>query len=164
MLAICLSVHPKLLKAILCHLKLFYAASGSAIITSSELLWFGMESIPEEFHDLFERETFANFATLMPKGTPQVTPVWIDRDDSDHLLVNTARGRQKEKNVERDPSVGLCVMDPDDPYRYVSVRGEVVEVTEEGAVEHIDELARRYMGVEEYPNHGEESGPRVIVR
>ena len=123
-----------------------------------------MESIPESFADLFERETFANFATVMADGTPQVTPVWIDRDDEGHLLVNTARGRQKERNVERDPKVGVCVMDPDDPYRYVSVRGEVVEVTEEGAVEHIDELARRYMDVEEYPNHGEESGPRVIVR
>ncbi|MFC4449410.1 PPOX class F420-dependent oxidoreductase [Halorussus aquaticus] len=122
-----------------------------------------MESIPEEFSDLFERETFASFATLMGDGTPQVTPVWIDRDE-DHLLVNTARGRQKVRNVERDPKVGLCVMDPDDPYRYVSVRGEVVEVTEDGAVEHIDELARRYMDVEEYPNHGEESGPRVVVR
>ncbi|UPV99181.1 PPOX class F420-dependent oxidoreductase [Halorussus gelatinilyticus] len=123
-----------------------------------------MESIPESFRDLFERETFANFATLMPEGTPQVTPVWIDRDEEGHLLVNTARGRQKAKNVERDPKVGVCVMDPDDPYRYVSVRGEVVEVTEDGAVEHIDELARRYMDVEEYPNHGEESGSRVVIR
>ena len=123
-----------------------------------------MESIPESFEDLFERETFANFATLMPDGTPQVTPVWIDRDDDGYLLVNTARGRQKERNVERDSKVGLCVLDPDDPYRYLSVRGEVVEVTEDGAVEHIDRLARRYMGVEEYPHHGEESGPRVVVR
>ncbi|WP_115862725.1 PPOX class F420-dependent oxidoreductase [Halorussus litoreus] len=123
-----------------------------------------MESIPESFHDLFERETFASFATLMADGTPQVTPVWIDRDESGHVLVNTARGRLKERNVERDSKVGLCVMDPDDPYRYVSVRGEVVEVTEDGAVEQIDELARRYMDVEEYPNHGEEGGPRVIIR
>jgi PPOX class probable F420-dependent enzyme len=123
-----------------------------------------MESIPETFADLFERETFANFATLMPDGTPQVTPVWIDRDEGGHLLVNTARGRQKERNVERDGKVGLCIMDPDDPYRYLSVRGEVAEVTEDGAVEHIDRLARRYMGVEEYPHHGEESGPRVVVR
>ena len=123
-----------------------------------------MKSIPESFADLFERETFASFATLMPDGTPQVTPVWIDRDEEDHLLVNTARGRQKERNVERDSKVGLCVMDPDDPYRYLSVRGEVTEVTEDGAVEHIDRLARRYMGVDEYPHHGEESGPRVLVR
>lgn len=123
-----------------------------------------MEPIPESFDDLFERETFAIFGTLMPEGTPQLTPVWIDLDEDGYLLVNTARGRQKEKNVERDPKVGVCVMDPDDPYRYVSVRGEVVEVTEEGAIEHIDALARRYMDVEEYPNHGEESGARVIIR
>ncbi|WP_132057752.1 PPOX class F420-dependent oxidoreductase [Halorussus amylolyticus] len=131
-----------------------------------------MDAIPEEFGDLFERQTFASFATVMGDGTPQVTPVWIDIDgegnlDIDgegNLLVNTARGRQKERNVERNPKVGLCVMDPDDPYRYVSVRGEVVEVTEDGAVEHIDELARRYMDVDEYPNHGEESGPRVVIR
>lgn len=122
-----------------------------------------MESIPEEFRDLFERETYANFATLMPDGTPQVTPVWVDRD-GDHVLVNTARGRQKEKNVTRDGRVGLSVMDPDDPYRYVSIRGEVVEVTEDGAVEHINELARKYMDVAEYPNLGEESGARVIVK
>ncbi|WP_135805301.1 PPOX class F420-dependent oxidoreductase [Halorussus marinus] len=122
-----------------------------------------MEEIPDAFSDLFERETFASFATLMPDGTPQVTPVWIDEDDG-HLLVNTARGRRKERNVERDPEVGVCVLDPDDPYRYVSVRGEVVAVTEDGAGDHIDALARRYMDVEEYPHHGEESGPRVIVR
>lgn len=126
-----------------------------------------MAEIPAEYHDLFERETFASFATKMPAGTPQVTPVWIDRevrDDGDRILVNTARGRQKERNVDRDPQVGVLVLDPDDPYRYVSVRGEVEEVTTEGAVEHIDELARQYMDVEEYPNHGEESGERVIIR
>jgi PPOX class probable F420-dependent enzyme len=76
--------------------------------------------------------------------------------------VNTARGRRKERNVRRNPKVGVSVLDPDDPYRYVSVRGEA-ELTEQGATEHIDELARRYFDVEEYPHHGEESGPRVLV-
>jgi PPOX class probable F420-dependent enzyme len=126
-----------------------------------------MPSIPEEFRDLFERETFAVFATVMPAGTPQLTPVWIDlerRGGEDRILVNTARGRQKERNVGRNPLVGVCVVDPDDPYRYVSVRGEVEEVTTEGAVEQIDRLARQYMDVEEYPNHGEERGERVIIR
>ncbi len=120
-------------------------------------------AIPASHQDLFERESFAHFATLMPDGTPQVTPVWIDSDDGD-VLVNTARGRRKERNVEADPKVGLSILDPDDPYRYVSIRGEVADVTEEGAVEHIDELARRYMDVEEYPHHGDEDGERVIVR
>lgn len=123
-----------------------------------------MARIPTEFHDLFERETFGHFATAMPDGTPQVTPVWVDRDESDHVLVNTARNRLKERNVRENPNVGISIPDPDDPYRYLSVRGEVAEVTTEGAVEHIDELARRYMDVDEYPHHGEESGERVIVR
>lgn len=124
-----------------------------------------MGSIPESHHDFFERETFAQFATVMPDGTPHVTPVWIDYDPSaDRLLVNTARGRRKERNVRKNPKVGLSVLDPEDPYRYVSARGRVTEVTEEGAVEHINALARRYFDVDEYPNHGEERGPRVIIR
>jgi PPOX class probable F420-dependent enzyme len=124
-----------------------------------------MASIPESFHDLFERETYAHFATTMPDGTPQVTPVWVDYDvDADRLLVNTARGRRKEQNASRDPKVGLSMVDPDDPYRFVSVRGEVDELTEDGAVEHINELARRYMGVEEYPGLDEEKGARVQIR
>lgn len=120
-------------------------------------------TIPEAFVDLFERETFAHLGTVMPDGTPQITPVWVDHDGDD-VLINTARGRQKERNVTRNPKVGVCVLDPDDAYRYISIRGEVVEVTEEGAVEHIDELARRYFGVDEYPHHGEEQGPRVKIR
>lgn len=122
-----------------------------------------MEDLPPDYHDLFERETFASFATVMPDGTPHVTPVWIDYD-GEHVLVNTARGRRKDRNVRADPAVGVLVLDPDDPYRYVSIRGEAVEVTEEGAAEHIDRLARRYMDVSEYPHHGDERGPRVIIR
>lgn len=121
-----------------------------------------MAAVPTAYRDLFERESYASFATVMPDGTPQVTPVWIDYD-GDHLVVNTARGRQKERNVAANPKVGVLVMDPEDPYRYLSVRGEVETVTEEGAVEHIDSLARRYMGVDEYPNHGQEQGPRVRI-
>ena len=121
-------------------------------------------SIPESYHDLFERRTFAHFSTVMPDGTPQVTPVWVDHDaDRGRLLVNTARGRQKERNVAANPKVGASMLDPEDPYRWLSVRGEVTAVTEEGAVEHIDKLARRYMDVEEYPNHDTEDAPRVIV-
>jgi PPOX class probable F420-dependent enzyme len=122
-------------------------------------------AVPDAFHDLFEKRTFAHFATLMPDGTPQVTPVWIDYDaERGELLVNTARGRRKERNVDRDPKVGVSIVDPDDPYRFLSVRGRVVEATEEGAVDHIDELARRYMDVEEYPGHDEEAGARVVLR
>lgn len=122
-----------------------------------------MESVPEDFHDLFKRKAYASFATLLPDSTPHVTPVWIDYD-GEHILVNTAKGRQKEVNVRRRPEVGVLVLDPEDPYRYVSVQGRVAEITQEGAVEHIDELTQRYMGVDEYPNKGEEMGPRVIIK
>lgn len=120
-------------------------------------------TIPEEYGDLLDRETFAQLGTVMPDGTPHITPVWVNRDGND-VLINTARGRQKERNLAQRPQVGLCILDPDDPYRYISIRGEVVELTESGAVEHIDELARQYMGVEEYPHHGDEGGARVLVR
>ncbi|MFB6156598.1 MAG: PPOX class F420-dependent oxidoreductase [Haloferacaceae archaeon] len=112
-----------------------------------------MASIPDGFLDLFERPTFAHIATLLPDGAPHVTPVWIDHDpDTGRLLVNTERDRRKEKNVRSDPRVGVSMTDPDDPYRMLSVTGEVEEITTEGAREHIDELAMRYMGEEEYPN------------
>ncbi len=123
-----------------------------------------MASIPESYHDLFDKRTFAHLSTVMPDGTPHPTPVWIDYDaDADRLLVNTARGRRKERNVRTNPAVGVSMCDPADPYRYVSVLGEVAALTEDGAVAHIDALARRYMDVETYPNHGEESGARVVL-
>lgn len=125
------------------------------------------EDIPAEYHDLFDETTFATFATMMPAGTPQQTVVWIDREeraDADRVLVNTEAGRQKHRNVQRNPKVGVSIMDPEDPYRYVSVRGQVETVTTEGAEAHADALARQYMDVEEYPNREEEEGDRVIIR
>lgn len=123
-----------------------------------------MEHIPESFHDLFDRRSFAHLSTLMPDRTPQVTPVWVDYDaDTNYILVNTARGRRKERNVTENPDVGVSILDPDDPYRYLSIRGRVVELTEDGAREHIDTLARRYLDVDEYPYHDRDEGARVIV-
>ena len=119
--------------------------------------------IPESHLDILEKESFAHFATVMPDGTPQVTPVWVGHEGGEYVLLNSAYGRRKVKNVQRNPKVGVSVTDPEDPYRYVSVRGEA-ELVDEGAREHIDELARRYMDVEEYPHHDEESGDRVIIR
>jgi PPOX class probable F420-dependent enzyme len=122
-----------------------------------------MGSIPDDFHELFEKATFAHVATLTEAGLPHVTPVWIDYDAADdRLLVNTERGRQKERNARADPRVGVSMTDPDDPYRHLSVIGEVDAITTEGAREHIDELARRYMDVDEYPNPIETE--RVILR
>jgi PPOX class probable F420-dependent enzyme len=107
--------------------------------------------IPERFLDLFEKKAFANLATLMPDGSPQVTPVWVDFDGA-RIIVNSARGRQKDRNMKRNPSVALALSEPRNPYRYLEVRGRVVEITEEGASEHIDKMAKKYLGVDKYPN------------
>jgi PPOX class probable F420-dependent enzyme len=118
--------------------------------------------IPEEYKDLFEKKAFANLATLNADGTPQVTPVWVDFD-GDYVLVNSARGRKKDKNMERNRAVALSIQDPDNPYRYVEVRGQVEEITEEGADQHIDKMAKKYMGVDKYP--GRQSGEvRVLYK
>lgn len=99
----------------------------------------------QKYLDLFEKKAFAHLATLMKDGSPQVSPVWVDYDGT-HLLVNTARGRQKYLNIQRDPRVALSIQDPDEPFRKLLVRGKVVEQTEQGAEEHIDQLAIRYTG------------------
>ncbi|MFB6085092.1 MAG: pyridoxamine 5'-phosphate oxidase family protein [Halorientalis sp.] len=122
-----------------------------------------MPEIPEAYHDLFEKATFAHVTTMLPDGRPHTTPVWVDYDaDADRLLVNTERHRRKAKNVENDPTISASMTDPDNPYRFLSITGEVEEVTTEGAREHIDELALRYTGEEEYQQPIESE--RVILR
>src|ERR1700757_3198908 len=106
--------------------------------------------IPEKLLDLFKKKAFAHLATLMPSGEPQVTPVWIDYD-GERVVFNTAEGRQKDKNLQRDGRVALSIADPDNPYRYLEVRGSVAERTREGADQHIDALAKRYLGKDKYP-------------
>jgi len=108
------------------------------------------DQILEKFKDLFSKRAFANIATLMPNGGPQVTPVWVDFDGT-HILFNSARGRRKDRNVRRDPRVAISIVDPDNPYRYLEIRGRVVAITEQGADEHIDRLAKKYLGVDKYP-------------
>lgn len=108
------------------------------------------EAINEKWNDLFEKRVFAGLATLMPDGSPQVTPVWIDYDGR-HIIVNTAEGRQKDKNLSREPRVSVMLVDPDNPYRYLEVRGKVVERTHEGAAEHINKMAKKYLGQDVYP-------------
>lgn len=98
---------------------------------------------------LIDRPLIASVATVDAEGRPQLTPVWIDRDGDD-LVFNTARGRAKVTNLERNPHVAVSVVDPDDPYNVVVVRGEV-EGTEEGADAQIDALAKKYLGVDSYP-------------
>jgi PPOX class probable F420-dependent enzyme len=108
--------------------------------------------IPESFRDLLEKPVVVTLATVMPDGQPQLSAVWYSYD-GEYLLVNSARGRQKDKNMQERPQVSILAVDPQNPYRYLEVRGEVVEITEKGAKESIDELARKYTGSPSYYGH-----------
>ena len=110
-----------------------------------------MAIIPEKFHDLLEqKKAFAHLATIMPDGSPQVTPVWFDYTGG-MLRVNTAKGRVKARNLREGAPVALSIMDPDNAYRYIQIRGRVKRVSEQGASEHIDSLAKKYLGKDKYP-------------
>jgi len=109
-----------------------------------------MAGIPDNYRDLAQLPTFANLATLMADGSPQVTPVWWDYDGT-HVIINTAKGRVKDRNMRRDPRVSLAILDPKNPYRYLEIRGRVDVVTEEGADAHIDKQAKKYLGKDKYP-------------
>lgn len=108
------------------------------------------QQVPEKYADLLSKKAFANLGTLNQDGSPQVTPVWVDYDGK-HIRINSARGRVKDKNIHRDPRVALAIQDPENPYRYLEIRGNVVEVTEKGADEHINSLAKKYLGKDVYP-------------
>ncbi len=105
------------------------------------------QPIPAAYLDLFEKKAYCYLATVMPDGTPQVTPVWVDYDGQ-HLLINTSKGRLKEKNMAVRPQVGMTIQDPDDPYRYLSIQGRVVKIVEEseGARDHINKMSKKYNG------------------
>jgi len=116
----------------------------------------------EGVRKLFEEANFGHLATVMPDGSPQVTAVWVDYDGT-HILVNTAEGRQKPRNIRRDPRVAIDVVRQGSEYAFAQVRGRVVEITSEGAEEHIDRLAKKYLGRDKYPfrQPGEE---RIIFK
>src|SRR5437870_8467433 len=110
-----------------------------------------MATIPDQFLDLLQqKKAFANLATVMPDGSPQVTPVWFDYVGG-AVRVNTAKGRVKARNMKEGAPVALAIMDPDNPYRYLQLRGRVRRVIEQGASEHIDALAKKYLGKDKYP-------------
>lgn len=110
-----------------------------------------MASIPDKYLDLLrDKKAFAHIATLMPDGSPQVTPVWFDYTGG-KIRVNTARGRVKDRNMKVGAKVALSILDPDNPYRYIQIRGPVVTETETGASAHIDSLAKKYLGQDKYP-------------
>lgn len=106
--------------------------------------------LTEDAVDLIDGRNFGHLATLMSDGSPHVTPVWVDRE-GDLILVNTAVGRVKQRNLTRDPRVAIDVVDQENPYRMVSIRGRVVAQSQEGADEHIDRLAKKYLGKDKYP-------------
>lgn len=103
------------------------------------------QPIPEKYLDLFKKQAFANLGTIMSDGSPQVTPVWVDYDGK-YVRFNSAVGRVKDRNVRRDPRVSLSILDPENPYRYLAIRGRVVEITQQGADEHINSLSQKYTG------------------
>ena len=119
-------------------------------------------TVPEGFKDLLQKKAFAHLATIMPDGSPQSTPVWFDVD-GELIRVNSARGRVKDRNMRRNPKVALSIQDPDNPYRYLGIRGRVVDITEQGADAHIDALAKKYLGQDRYP-YRQPSEVRVSYR
>lgn len=110
-----------------------------------------MLTVPETYKDLLtdEKKAYLFLATTMKDGTPQVTPVWFNTDGK-HILINSAAGRIKDKNMRARPNIALCITDPENPYRYLQIKGKVVEYTTEGADEHIDKLSFKYRGTEKY--------------
>ena len=106
--------------------------------------------IPEGFQDLFEKKSFAHLATVNPDGSPQNTPVWLEFDGT-HILINSSKGRKKDRNMRTDARVALSIQDPDNAYRYLEVRGRVVDITAEGGIDHINKLAKKYLGEDKYP-------------
>lgn len=118
-----------------------------------------MQPLPESVKKLIEAKSYANLGTLMPDGTPQVVQTWIDHE-GDLILINTYEGSQKHKNVLRNPKVGLDICDPTNPFNVAAIRGRVKEVTLAGAEEHVDRLAKKYLGQDKYQMR---NGTRRII-
>lgn len=110
-----------------------------------------MAIIPDNYLDLLTKKiSFANVATVLKDGSPQVTPVWFDYTGG-KIRINTARGRVKARTLKQGTRVAMSILDPDNSYRYIQIRGRVVSVTENGANAHIDSLAKKYLGKDKYP-------------
>jgi PPOX class probable F420-dependent enzyme len=124
-----------------------------------------MVTIPESHQDLLtdEKKAIAFLATTMDDGSPQLTPVWFDTAEG-FIRINTARGRIKDRNMMARPKVAITVLDPENIYRYLQIRGDVAQVTEEGAREHIDKLANKYRGDETYQNYKGETRVKYLIK
>jgi len=118
--------------------------------------------IPESFMDLVREPALALVATILKDGSPHVTPMWFDYDGR-FVRLNSVKGRVKDRNMRDRPHVALCIVDPRNAFRYLEIRGRVADITEEGAVEHIDALARKYLNVETFPHHAP-AEVRVLYR
>jgi PPOX class probable F420-dependent enzyme len=108
-----------------------------------------MVPLPESVKKLIEAKTYANFATIMPDGSPHVVQTWVDHD-RDTVLINTNEGSQKHRNAERNPKVALDICDPTNPFNMAIIRGRVIEITRNGAEDHVDKLAKKYLGQDKY--------------
>ena len=120
-----------------------------------------MAELSEKAIELIQAKNVGSFGTIRDDGTPNVTPVWVDWDGQ-HVIVNTVAGRAKEKHLRRDPRGTVSVFNLENPYNYVSISGHA-ELTEEGASEHIDKMALKYLGQAKYPYH-QPGDKRVIVK
>ena len=120
-----------------------------------------MSVIPEQYSDLLHSTALAHIATIGPKGDPQTTPVWFEWDGQ-HILFSQTKGRQKYRNVKRNPAIALSIVDPSNPFRYLEVRGKVVAIDEDQNNQFIDSMAKKYMGRDKYPFH-QPGDERVIV-
>ncbi len=121
-----------------------------------------MATLSAGVRKLLEGRNFAHLACLMPDGSPHATAVWVDHDGT-HVLVNTAEGRQKPRNLRRDPRVAISVVDQENPYAWATIRGRVVELTHDGADGHIDKLAKKYLDQDKYP-YRQPGEQRIIVK
>ena len=117
--------------------------------------------LPDGLLELLRRPSPCFLATVMPDGSPQLTQTWVDTD-GEHILINSVAGFQKIRNIERDPRVALTVSDPQNPRRYFAIRGRVLNVTADGAADHIEKLAQRYLGGP-YPWYGGRDQTRLLI-
>ena len=119
--------------------------------------------ISEPVAKILKKGTFAFLGTVMKDGSPHVTPTWVDMGENNIILVNTAEGRIKQKNTSRDPRVSISMVDDENPYSMVTIKGRVIEQTTKGADEHIDKLARKYLSIDRYPGHSTQI-KRIILK
>jgi PPOX class probable F420-dependent enzyme len=119
-------------------------------------------ALDESVQALLKDKNFVHVATLTKEGTPHLVPVWVDTD-GDHVVLNSADGRAWVRNLERDPRVTCTVMNMANPYEFVEIRGRMTDKTTDGADDHIDLMAKKYFGLDEYPGHSP-TEQRVIIR